>query len=57
MLEDIPEVDDTFTLRQVIPSYEHDEEIAKILILKFTVKDIKERRINYVHLTVEEETD
>ncbi len=57
MIEEIPELDDFYILRQEIPSYEHDEEIERVLILKFTVKDIKERRISYVHLTVEEETD
>ena len=57
MFEDIPEVDESYIYRQEIPSYEHDEEIDRVLILKFTVKDIKERRISYVHLTVEEETD
>jgi len=56
MIEEIPELDDFYILRQEIPSYEHDEEIERVLILKFTVKDIKERRISYVHLTVEEET-
>lgn len=52
--EDIPEVDESYVYRQIIPSYEYDEEIDKILILTFKVKDIKERRISYVHLTVEE---
>lgn len=57
MFEDIPEVDETFTYVQEIPSYEHDEEEPTILILKFTVKDIKERRISYVHLTIEEKIE
>jgi CBS domain containing-hemolysin-like protein len=57
MFEDIPEVDETYVYRQVIPSYEHDDETETILILKFTVKDLKERRISYVNLTVEEETE
>ena len=52
--EDIPEVDESFIYRQEIPSYEHDEEQPTILMLKFTVKDIKERRISYVHLTIGE---
>lgn len=52
--EDIPEVDETYIYDQSIPSYEHDEEEPTKLKLKFTVKDIKERRISYVHLTVEE---
>jgi len=57
MFEDIPEVGEFYIYRQVIPSYEHDEEVDRILILKFTVKEIKERRISYVYLTVEEEDD
>ena len=57
MFEEIPDVDDFYIYRQVILSYEHDEEIDRVLILRFTVKDIKERRISYVHLTVEEEED
>lgn len=55
--EDIPEVDESFTYFQYIPSYEHDEEAPTVLILKFTVKDIKERRISYVHLTIEEKLE
>lgn len=57
MFEDIPEVDEFYIYRQEIPSYEHEKEVDRVLLLKFTVKDIKERRISYVHLTVEEETD
>ena len=55
--EDIPEVDESYTYIQSIPSYEHDEEEPTILILKFTVKDIKDRRISYVHLTIENEEE
>ncbi len=54
MLEDIPEIDDTYTYIQEIINYNHDEEEPRKLLLKFVVKDIKDRRINYVHLTVEE---
>ncbi len=55
MFEDIPEIDESYTYRQVIPSLEYNEETPRILLLKFTVKDIKERRVSYVHLTIEEE--
>lgn len=57
MFEDIPEIDESYTYRQEIASYDHDNDDPTILILKFTVKDIKERRISYVHLTIEEETE
>lgn len=55
VLEDIPEIEDSFTLIQEIPNYEHDDDQPTILELKFTVKDIKERRISYVHLTIDEQ--
>ena len=57
MFEDIPEIDESYTYRQEIPSYDHNEDDPTILILKFVVKDIKERRISYVHLTIEEEIE
>jgi CBS domain containing-hemolysin-like protein len=57
MFEDIPEVDETYVFRQVIPNYEHDEEEPIVKILKFTVKDIKGRRISYVHMTIEDEEE
>lgn len=57
MFEDIPEVDESFTYRQEIPSKEHDEDEPTVLLLKFVVKDIKERRISYVHLTIGENID
>ncbi len=57
MFEDIPDIDESYTYRQEIPSYVHNEDDPSILILKFTVKDIKERRISYVHLTIEEEIE
>ena len=53
-IEDIPEVDDSYTYVQEIINYNHDEEEPRRLLLKFVVKDIKDRRINYVHLTIEE---
>ncbi len=56
MLEEIPEVDDSYSYVQEIVNYNHDEEEPRKLLLKFVVKDIKERRITYVHLTIEENT-
>jgi len=53
-LEDIPEVDDSYVYVQEIKNYLQDEEEPRRLLLKFVVKDIKDRRINYVHLTIEE---
>lgn len=55
MLEDIPEIDNSFTLIQEIPNYEHDDDEPTVLELKFIVKDIKDRRISYVHLTIDEQ--
>ena len=57
MFEDIPEVDEGYTYIQEIPNYEHDDDKPTRLSLRFVVKDIKERRISYVHLTIEEITD
>ena len=54
MFEDIPEVDEGYTYIQEIPNYEHDDDEPTKLSLRFVVKDIKERRISYVHLTIEE---
>lgn len=56
MFEDIPEVDEGYTFIQEIPNYEHDDDEPSWLSLRFVVKDIKERRISYVHLTIEEIT-
>jgi putative hemolysin len=57
MFEDIPEVDESFTYIQVIQNYDHDDETPIRILLKFTVKDIRERRISYVHLSIEDITD
>jgi CBS domain containing-hemolysin-like protein len=57
MIEDIPEVDESYSYIQEIVNYDHDSEEPKKLLLKFVIKDIKGRRINYVHLTVEEITE
>ncbi len=54
MFEDIPEVDDGYTFIQEIINYEHDDDEPIRISLRFVVKDIKERRISYVHLTIEE---
>jgi CBS domain containing-hemolysin-like protein len=54
MIEDIPEVDDSYSYVQEIINYNHDQEEPRRIQLKFVVKDIKDRRINYVHLTIEE---
>ncbi|MCK5388208.1 MAG: HlyC/CorC family transporter [Candidatus Izimaplasma sp.] len=54
MIEDIPEVDDSYSYVQEIINYNHDEEEPRKILLKFVVKDIKDRRIHYVHLTIEE---
>ena len=54
MIEDIPEVDDSYSYVQEIVNYNHDEEEPRKILLKFVVKDIKDRRIHYVHLTIEE---
>ncbi len=56
MIEDIPEVDESYSYIQEVVNYDHDSEEPKKLLLKFVIKDIKGRRINYVHLTVEEIT-
>ena len=57
MFEDIPEVDESYTYIQEIPNYEHDNDEPRRLSLRFIVKDIKDRRISYVHLTIEELTE
>jgi len=57
MFEDIPDEGEAFTYIQSIPNYEHDDEEPKILVLKFIVKDIKDRRISYVHLSIEENNE
>ncbi len=49
--EELPEVDKTFTLTQKMISYNHEEE-TKMFKLTFIIKEIKERRIKYVHLIV-----
>lgn len=55
--EDIPDVDESFSYVQEIPNYDHDDETPTRLLLKFTVKDIKDRRISYVHLSIEDITE
>lgn len=53
MFEDIPEVDMHYSYLQEIPNYEHDDDEPTWLTLNFVIKDIKDRRITYVHLTIE----
>ncbi len=50
--ESLPEVDMKYTLRQTMISYDHEED-AKMFDLTFIIKEIKERRIKYVHMLVE----
>ena len=57
MIEDIPEVDESYSYIQEIVNYDHEMEKPTRLLLKFVVKDIKDRRISYVHLTIEEITE
>ncbi|KFZ27114.1 MAG: Hemolysin C [Candidatus Izimaplasma bacterium HR2] len=57
MIEDIPEVDESYSYIQEIINYDHEMEKPTRLLLKFVVKDIKDRRISYVHLTIEEITE
>lgn len=56
MFEDIPEVDMHYTYLQEIPNYEHDDDEPTWLTLRFVIKEIRERRITYVHLTIEQMT-
>ncbi len=56
MFEDIPEVDMHYTYLQEIPNLDHDDDEPTWLELKFTIKEIRDRRITYVHLTIEEMT-
>ena len=56
MFEDIPEVDMQYSYMQEIPNYEHDDDEPTWLRLNFVIKDIKDRRITYVNLTIEDMT-
>ncbi len=49
--EDLPEVDMEYTIEQKMISYDHQED-TKLFTLTFIIKEIKERRIKYVHLVV-----
>jgi len=51
--EDLPEVDMEHAIEQEIIEY-HPEEPAKNYRLVFVIKEIRDRRIRYVHLRVEE---
>jgi CBS domain containing-hemolysin-like protein len=54
MFEDIPEVDMAYSLMQEIPNYEHDDDEPSWLHLHFVIKEIRDRRITLVQLTIEE---
>lgn len=54
MFEEIPEVDEAYSYIQEIPNLLPDEEEPRKLLLRFVVKEVKERRISYVILTIEE---
>ncbi|MEC9484796.1 MAG: hemolysin family protein [Candidatus Izemoplasma sp.] len=54
VMEEIPEVDETYTLIQEIPNFDHDDDEPTYLTLKFVIKEMKERRISYVILTINE---
>ena len=54
MFEDIPEVDMHYSYIQEIPNYEHDDDEPTWLKLHFVIKEIRDRRITYVHLTIEQ---
>lgn len=56
LFEDLPEVDMTYSLRQAIPSYQHDEDV-RILHVEFIIKEILDRRIKYVHIIINEVTE
>ncbi len=49
--EEIPEVDMTHALRIAKVAYEHDGE-TDLMKVTFTIKEIKDRRIKYVHVKV-----
>ncbi len=51
--EEVPEVDMTYTIRQRIVRYDADSPSPEF-DLTFIIKEIRERRIKYVHLYVEE---
>lgn len=57
MFEDIPEEDEAYSYIQEITNYNTEDEEPTRLLLKFVVKDIKGRRISYVHLSIEEIND
>lgn len=57
VMEEIPEVDENYTLIQEIPNYDHDDDEPTFLTLRFVIKEMKERRISYVILTINEDED
>lgn len=57
VMEEIPEVNEEYFLIQEIPNYNHDDDEPTFLYLKFLIKEMKERRISYVILTINEDLD
>ncbi|MFH5881489.1 hemolysin family protein [Liberiplasma polymorphum] len=53
IFEDIPEVDMTYTMQQKLITYHHNE-TPKVVQLTFIIKEIKDRRIKYVHIQLKE---
>ncbi|MFU8786234.1 MAG: hemolysin family protein [Candidatus Izemoplasmataceae bacterium] len=56
IFEDIPEVDMTYTMQQKLITYHHHE-TPKVVQLTFIIKEIKDRRIKYVHIQLKEILD
>ena len=57
VMEEIPEVNEEYFLIQEIPNYDHDDDEPTFIYLKFVIKEMKERRISYVILTINEDMD
>ncbi len=50
--EDIPEVDMSYSVIQRVINYNHNEDFDEVKIT-FTIREIKDRRIKYVHILLE----
>ena len=50
--EDIPEVDMKFSIMQRVVNYNHNED-SDIIKITFTIREIKDRRIKYVQISLE----
>ncbi|MCF7926120.1 MAG: hemolysin family protein [Candidatus Izimaplasma sp.] len=55
LFEDIPEVDEGYTYIHQMKNYHHEDDKPIIYTLRFIIKDVKERRISYVHLSLNKE--